>query len=63
MFLVLDSANAKIGLASATYAPIAQTCPSSCPLRDSGCYALARGAVIAFETHGANKKRALAVLQ
>lgn len=37
--LVLESGNEKIGLMSATYAPIAMTCPASCPLRDRGCYA------------------------
>jgi hypothetical protein len=40
MFLVRESGNAKIGLTAATYAPIAQTCPASCPLRNgNGCYA------------------------
>lgn len=39
MFLVTHSKNTKIGNAAATYAPIKQTCPSSCPLRDRGCYA------------------------
>ena len=40
MFLVRDSGNEKLGVMSATYAPIRQTCPTSCPLRDgNGCYA------------------------
>ncbi len=39
MFLVTDSKNSKIGLAAATYAPIAQTCPDTCPLKANGCYA------------------------
>lgn len=39
MFLVRESSNAKIGNAAATYAPIKATCPTSCPLRDKGCYA------------------------
>lgn len=40
MFVVLDSKNEKLGRMAATYAPIRQTCPESCPLRDgNGCYA------------------------
>lgn len=39
MFLVLDSKNSKIGPCAATYLPIAQTCPASCPLKGNGCYA------------------------
>lgn len=39
MFLTLDSRNSKIGPSAATYAPIEQTCPSSCSLKDNGCYA------------------------
>ena len=41
-FLVEASANAKIAGRSkvaATYASIASTCPTSCPLRGEGCYA------------------------
>lgn len=37
--LVTLSGNVKVGDASATYAPIKSTCPTSCPLRESGCYA------------------------
>jgi hypothetical protein len=36
---VVGSKNVKIGRADATYSPIKQTCPSSCPLKDIGCYA------------------------
>lgn len=39
MFLTLYSKNSKVGDVAATYAPIRQTCPDSCPLRESGCYA------------------------
>lgn len=39
MYAVLHSKNAKVGDVAATYAPIAQTCPASCPLRNNGCYA------------------------
>lgn len=40
MFLVRESGNAKTGPVAATYAPIMQTCPESCPLRGgNGCYA------------------------
>ena len=39
MFLVKHSNNVKVGNVSVTYAPIKATCPASCPLRDSGCYA------------------------
>lgn len=39
MYAVLHSKNSKVGDVAATYAPIAQTCPVSCPLRDNGCYA------------------------
>ena len=39
MYAVLHSKNAKVGDVAATYAPIAQTCPVSCPLRNNGCYA------------------------
>ncbi len=39
IFGVMHSNNAKVGDVAATYAPIAQTCPTSCPLRDNGCYA------------------------
>jgi len=39
MFVVLNSDNSKIGRAAATYAPIKQTCPSNCKLRNNGCYA------------------------
>lgn len=38
--LTLLSGNEKIGEMSATYAPIRQTCPTACPLRNgNGCYA------------------------
>lgn len=37
--LVLDSKNAKTGPVAATYASIQSTCPASCPLKGSGCYA------------------------
>ena len=36
---VSSSGNAKIGDADATYLSIKATCPSSCGLRDRGCYA------------------------
>lgn len=39
MYAVLHSENSKVGDVAATYAPIAQTCPVSCPLRNNGCYA------------------------
>ena len=39
MYAVLHSKNSKAGDVAATYAPIAQTCPVSCPLRNNGCYA------------------------
>lgn len=39
VIFVSGSKNAKIGDVAATYAPIKQTCPSSCKLRDNGCYA------------------------
>ena len=39
MYAVLHSKNSKVGDVAATYAPIAQTCPVSCPLRNNGCYA------------------------
>ena len=40
MLLVMHSTNVKVGDVAATYAPIKQTCPTSCPLRDGGgCYA------------------------
>jgi hypothetical protein len=39
MFLTIKSKNKKLGFASSTYAPIAQTCSARCPLRDNGCYA------------------------
>lgn len=39
MFLVMHSRNSKVGDVAATYAPIRQTCPSTCRLRDNGCYA------------------------
>jgi hypothetical protein len=39
MFLQLQTGNAKLGKGAATtYAPIRQSCPSSCSLRGSGCY-------------------------
>ena len=39
MFAVLHSKNVKVGDVAATYAPISKTCPTTCPLRDNGCYA------------------------
>lgn len=36
---VSDSKNVKIGRADATYLSIDKTCPSSCPLKDTACYA------------------------
>lgn len=40
MFVKLNTGNLKLGQGVATtYAPIPNTCPASCPLRDSGCYA------------------------
>ncbi len=38
-FLVMHSRNEKVGDVAATYAPISQTCPESCPLKGNGCYA------------------------
>ena len=37
--LVEKTGNSKVGAMSATYAPISRTCPSTCALRDAGCYA------------------------
>lgn len=37
--VVGESKNQKTGKVAATYAPIEQTCPKSCSLRDQGCYA------------------------
>jgi hypothetical protein len=39
MFLVYNSKNKKLGNVAATYLPIDQTCPNSCPLKNNGCYA------------------------
>lgn len=39
MFITLNSKNAKLGNCAASYLPIKQTCPSSCPLKDGICYA------------------------
>ncbi len=40
LVIAVDSSdNKKIGRAAATYAPIRQTCPSSCAFLDNGCYA------------------------
>lgn len=39
MFVVKESANEKVGLVSATYAPIDPTCSDACPLKVGGCYA------------------------
>lgn len=43
MFFVPKSLNSKIAgpniRVAATYAPIKQSCPTSCPLQDNGCYA------------------------
>ncbi len=36
---IKNSKNSKIGNIDATYAPINKTCPSSCKLKGSGCYA------------------------
>lgn len=39
-FFVENSGNGKLGHGvHATYAPISQTCPSTCPLKGAGCYA------------------------
>lgn len=38
MLLTLKSSNAKLGGAATTYAPIANSCPTSCPFMGSGCY-------------------------
>jgi hypothetical protein len=46
------SENSKIGAVSATYAA-QQTCPSTCPLKGSGCYA--ESGVIAFHTKRLNR--------
>lgn len=41
MFLVVNSANKKIGNIAATYLPIEKTCPKTCPLYQSkACYAM-----------------------
>lgn len=34
-----NSKNSKIGKIDATYAPIEQTCPDTCQLKDNGCFA------------------------
>lgn len=39
MFVVMNSQNAKIGNIAATYLPIKSTCPTTCKLKDNGCYA------------------------
>jgi len=42
MYLTKQSHNSKISgnyKVAATYLPIKQTCPKTCPLRDNGCYA------------------------
>lgn len=39
MYVVMRSDNRKIGDMAATYLPIAQTCPSTCPHKGNGCYA------------------------
>lgn len=39
MFLTVNTKNRKIGDIAATYLPIKQTCPNSCVLKDTGCYA------------------------
>jgi hypothetical protein len=39
MYAVMHSKNVKVGDVAATYAPIKATCPTTCPLRDNGCYA------------------------
>lgn len=39
MFLVLSSKNVKVGDVAATYAPIQNTCPDTCALKNNGCYA------------------------
>jgi hypothetical protein len=39
MILVLSTANVKLGNVSCTYAPIRNTCPDTCKLKGSGCYA------------------------
>jgi hypothetical protein len=38
MLLTLNSSNAKLGGAATTYAPIVNSCPTSCPFMGSGCY-------------------------
>lgn len=38
MFLIKNSENRKLGDMACTYLPIKHTCPSSCPLKDKGCY-------------------------
>lgn len=38
MLLQLSTGNAKLGRAATTYAPIRNTCPTSCPLMGEGCY-------------------------
>jgi hypothetical protein len=40
---VTNSKNVKIGAADATYVSIAASCPSTCGLRDQGCYAQTSG--------------------
>lgn len=39
MFLFTSTKNRKIGDIACTYLPIKQTCPSTCALKDNGCYA------------------------
>lgn len=50
--VVERSANSKTGLVSATYASQA-TCPTTCPLKGSGCYA--EGGMVGMHTRKLNK--------
>ena len=47
------SKNVKTGPVSATYAPV-QTCPSTCPLKDKGCYAQSGKCAIHFRNISKN---------
>lgn len=53
MFLVMHSANAKIGDLAATYLPIEATCPTTCPHKGNGCYA--QGGNVGFHVHRLEK--------
>ena len=55
---VENSGNSKLGVLSATYASQA-SCPASCPLRGSGCYA--EGGLMAIHTRRVNKAESTSI--